>query len=644
LAIKLPHDRRVSKHTASFAEKARRMPAGAECRPGGGTDFRVWAPERRTVRVVLEGGPGSPDLIELEPAQDGYHEGFAPKALAGTLYRFELDDDAVRYPDPVSRYQPEGPHGPSQVVDCDAFRWSDHSWRGVGREGHIIYEMHLGTFSRAGTWRGARKELAHLAALGITLIEVMPVNDFPGRFGWGYDGVGLFAPVALYGEPDDMRTFVNEAHALGVGVILDVVYNHFGPDGNYLRAFSPWYFHESRKNDWGESINFDGKNAGPVREFFTSNARYWIEEFHLDGLRLDATQEIHDESPRHIVADIARAARAAAGERGVYIVAENEPQRAILARPAEAGGYGLDALWNDDFHHAARVALTGRNEAYYSGYSGRPQEFISAAKYGYLYQGEWYEWQHQGRGIPALDLPPSSFVNFLQNHDQVANAPGGERPNKICHRGDYRAMTTLLMLLPGTPMLFQGQEFGATTPFHYFCDHKPEIAKLSREGRAKFLAQFPSLALPEMQALMPDPADPLTFEASKPDFSERGESRAAYRLHKELIALRRSDAVFSKPHRRGVDGAVLSAHAFALRYFSETHGDRLVLVNLGMDLHLEPCPEPLLAPMAGGPWRLLFSSEDPRYGGMGAPAPDTTQSWLIAGHSAVVLKCGVESA
>lgn len=618
------------------------MPAGAECRPDGGTDFRVWAPERKKVRVVLEGGPGSPDLIGLEPAAYGYHEGFAPKAGAGTLYRFELDDDPLRYPDPASRYQPEGPHGPSQVVDPDAFRWSDNSWRGVGREGHIIYEMHLGTFSKEGTWRGARNEMAHLAALGITLIEVMPVHDFPGRFGWGYDGVGLFAPVALYGEPDDMRTFVNEAHALGLGVILDVVYNHFGPDGNYLCAFSSGYFHENRKNDWGESINFDGKNAGPVREFFTANAGYWIEEFHLDGLRLDATHEIHDGSPRHILADIGCAARAAAGERGIYIVAENEKQSAILARPGDVGGFGLDAVWNDDFHHAARVALTGRNEAYYSGYLGRPQEFISAAKYGYLYQGEWYAWQNQPRGTPALDLPPSAFVNFIQNHDQVANSARGERPNTISHPGDYRAMTALLMLLPGTPMLFQGQEFGATTGFQFFSDHKAEIARLSREGRVRNLAQFPSLALPEMQALLPDPGDPRTFEASKLDFSEREKNAPTYRMHKDLIALRRSDAVFANPQRRNVDGAVLSTHAFVLRYFSETHGDRLVLVNLGMDLPLDPCPEPLLAPMAGRSWRVVFSSEDPRYGGAGALAPDTAESWRIVGHSVVVLTAEVD--
>ena len=633
---------RLTKQKSIHRATARRFPVGAECRAGGGVDFRVWAPKRKNVRIILEDGPGSPGAVQLEAEADGYHQGFSPEAGAGTLYRFELDHDPVRYPDPVSRFQPEGPHGPSQVVDPGAFRWSDDAWHGVGREGHVIYEMHLGTFSRAGSWRGAQQELAELAALGITLIEVMPVHDFPGRFGWGYDSVGLFAPVAIYGEPDDMRTFVNQAHRLGLGVILDVVYNHLGPDGNYLRSFSPWYFHEKRKNDWGESLNFDNEHAGPVREFFTANARYWIEEYHLDGLRLDATQEIHDESPRHILADIGQAVRAGAGKRGVYVVAENEKQLAILARPRKEGGYGLDALWNDDFHHAARVALTGRNEAYYSGYLGRPQEFVSAAKYGYLYQGEWYTWQDQPRGTASFDLPPAAFVHFLQNHDQVANSARGERPNVNSHPGDYRAMTILMMLLPSTPMLFQGQEFGATTRFQFFCDHKAEIAKLSREGRAEFLSQFPSVALPETQALLEDPSDQQTFEASKLDFSERERNAAIYRMHKDLIALRRSDEVFAHPQSKGVDGAVLSDHAFVLRYFSETHGDRLLLVNLGMDLRMDPSPEPLLAPIARRPWRVIFSSEDPQYGGTGTVDP-VGESRRIAGHSAVFLTSEVES-
>ena len=620
-------------------EPKRHLPVGAEIERGVGVRFRVWAPVHNRVTVVLESGPGSPASIALEreSGEEGYYSGFCAKAAAGTTYRYELDDDPLRYPDPASRYQPDGPHGASQIVDPRQFAWTDAGWRGATREGHVIYEMHTGTFSKEGTWHGAQFELPELANLGITLIELMPVADFPGRFGWGYDGVGLFAPTWLYGEPDDMRTFINEAHAHGIAVILDVVYNHLGPDGNYLPAFSPWYFSAKYKNDWGQGINFDGEHSAPVRAFYEANARYWIEEFHLDGLRLDATQEIYDASPTHILCNIARSARRAAGNRSIVLIAENEPQRTILVRPEKAGGYGLDALWNDDFHHSALVALTGRNEAYYSDYLGNPQEFVSAAKHGYLFQGQWYKWQSQPRGAPAFDLPPAAFVNFIQNHDQVANTARGERPNLLATRGKYRAMTALLMLMPGTPMLFQGQEFGATTPFLYFCDLKAEISKAVREGRAKFLAQFRSLSLPEMQPVFADPGNPNTFEMAKLDFSERQKNAETYQLHKDLIVLRRTDPVFSNPKAGAIDGAVLSAAAFVLRYFSGSHGHRLLVVNFGTDLYLSPSPEPLLAPLSEKLWRVIWSSEDPKYGGLGTFPPDADDNWRIPGNAAVVL-------
>ena len=609
---------------------------GAEVRPEGGVHFRVWAPARSRVRVHLESGPGSPGVIVLEKEGE-YFAGASPDAAAGTMYRFELDGEPIRYPDPASRYQPDGPHGSSQVIDPTPFDWTDREWCGVGRDGQIIYEMHIGTFTKEGTWRSAQQQFAELAEAGITLIELMPVADFPGRFGWGYDGVDLFAPTWLYGTPDDMRAFVNEAHAHGIGVILDVVYNHLGPDGNYLAAFSPWYFSTVYENDWGKGINFDGEHSGPVRDFYLANVRYWIDEFHLDGLRLDATQDVKDASPRHILGEMGRAARAAAGGRTIFLIAENEPQKTALVRPAEEGGYGLDALWNDDFHHSALVALTGRNEAYYSDYLGRPQEFIAAAKYGYLYQGQWYLWQKQPRGTPTLDLPPAAFVNFIQNHDQIANTARGERPNLLATQGKYRAMTALLLLMPGTPMLFQGQEYGATTPFLYFSDHKANISKSVREGRAKFLAQFRSLSLPEMQPVFADPGNPHTFEMAKLDFSERQKNAGLYQLHKDLIALRRTDPVFSKPIAGALDGAVLSADAFVLRYFSKTFGDRLVVFNLGTDLYLSPNPEPLLAPPFEKSWHVIWSSEDPKYGGLGTFPPDQKDNWRIPGNAAVVL-------
>ena len=377
----------------------------------------------------MEGGTGSPSDLELTNEGNGYFSGVHPSAAAGTLYRFQLGDAETRLPDSASRFQPFGPHGASAVVDPAAFSWTDSAWPGIKLEGQVLYEMHIGTFTNDGTWNAAREQLKELASVGITALEIMPIADFPGRFGWGYDGVNFFAPTWLYGQPDDLRQFVDDAHAQKLGVILDVVYNHVGPDGNFLKFFSSDYFTSRYQTDWGEAINFDGENSAPVREFFIANATYWIEEFHLDGLRLDATQDIHDNSSNHILSEIAEAARKAAGRRSIILTAENEPQHTKLVRSKQQGGYGLDALWNDDFHHSALVALTGRNEAYYSDYNGTPQEFISAVKYGYLYQGQWYKWQQQRRGTNALDLNPAAFITFIQNHDQVANTARGERPN-----------------------------------------------------------------------------------------------------------------------------------------------------------------------------------------------------------------------
>jgi maltooligosyltrehalose trehalohydrolase len=418
-------------------------------------------------------------------------------------------------------------------------------------------------------------------------------------------------------------------------VILDVVYNHLGPDGNFLREFSPDYFSTRYANEWGAPLNFDGERSGPVREFFTSNARYWIEEFHLDGLRLDATQQMFDASATHVIAEIAQAAREAGRGRHICAIGENETQEARLARPAAKGGAGLDALWNDDFHHVAMVAATGRAEAYYSGYRGAPQEFVSAAKYGFLYQGQWYQWQKQRRGHPGLDLPASAFVNFLQNHDQVANALRGLRLHQITSPGRLRALTALLLLSPQIPLLFQGQEFGASAPFLYFADHQPELAKQVGAGRRTFLAQFPSVATEESAGVLADPAAEATFERCRLDFRERETHRPLYELHRDLLRLRREEAAIGATAR--LDGAVLGEEAFVLRYFSEAGDDRLLVVNLGRDLWYHPAPEPLLAPIAGGGWRVRWSSEAPKYGGGGTPPVETSSNWIIPGQAAVWL-------
>jgi len=393
----------------------------------------------------------------------------------------------------------------------------------------------------------------------------------------------------------------------------------------------------------GDAINFDGPDSGPAREFFVANAGYWIDEYHLDGLRLDATQAIFDQSEDHIIAAVARQVRSAGHGRITFVVGENEPQHAKLMRPADRGGYGLDALWNDDFHHTAMVALTGRYEAYYSDYRGRPREFVAAAKHGFLYQGQRYQWQRKARGTPALDLPAECFVVFLQNHDQIANSGTGERCHALTSPGRFRAMTAYFLLMPGIPMLFQGQEFAASSPFLYFADHEIELSHDVREGRHRELAQFPNLATSEMRAELADPGDIDTFHRSVLDLDERQRHASIYALHRDLLTLRREDPVLGRRPCR-IDGAELTDEAWMLRFFSESGADRVLIVNLGRDLLLGPAPEPLLAPIEGQAWRLLWSSEAPLYGGAGSPAQDADGNWLIPGQSAAILAPGPSAA
>lgn len=617
----------------------RRYPIGAEVVGEGRTHFRVWAPKAKRLDLVLESSPEN-DAVRtfhpLEPEEGGYFSG-SVAADSGAFYRFRVNEAETFHPDPASRFQPQGVHRSSCIVDPLRFTWTDGDWRGVKMPGQIIYEMHVGTFTREGTWRAAAKELAELARIGITVVEMMPIADFPGEFGWGYDGVDLFAPCRLYGTPDDLRAFVNDAHSLGLAVILDVVYNHLGPEGNYLRVFSEDYFTDRHENDWGDSLNFDGPNSGPVREFFITNGRYWIDEFHFDGFRFDATQSIIDSSSEYIVGVIGRAARIAAGNRSIILIAENEEQETKLVRSQIEGGDDLDGLWNDDLHHSAMIALTGQHEAYYSDYRGHPQEFISAAKYGYLFQGQPYGWQEAPRGMPTFGVPPEAFVGFLENHDQVSNSAFGERARFETSPGRYRAMTALLLLGPWTPMLFQGQEFGASSPFVYFADMSGDLREAIRAGRFNFLAQFPSLASEKIQKQLPDPSDPEIFAKCKIDFSERQKNRQFYDLHCDLIKLRRDDPRFREQKMRGVDGAVLGPTSFVLRYFGDDGDDRILVVNLGEKLPLEPAPEPLLAPPFGYRWETLWTSDLPRYGGPGAVQVTSEEHWLLPAEAAVAL-------
>jgi maltooligosyltrehalose trehalohydrolase len=598
---------------------------------GSGCRFRVWAPDHDVVSVVVDGR-----RHPLRRAPDGTHAGEIAGVIAGARYGFAFGTGEQVLPDPASRSQPDGPHGLSAVVDPTTFAWTDADWRGIDLAGQVIMEIHVGTFTDGGTWAAAAERLPDLVDVGVTVIEMMPVNDFPGRFGWGYDGVGLYAPVRLYGEPDDLRRFVDRAHALGIAVILDVVYNHLGPDGNFLPQFGKSIFHD-RRNDWGDVLNFDEGEVAAIRRFFIENGAYWIREFHFDGLRLDATQEIHDASPVHVIAEIAAAARAAAGDRSIVLVAENEPQDGRLLAPVAEGGCALDALWNDDFHHAARVALTGRREAYYSDYEGSAREIADSLVHGFLMQGQRSSWQKNPRGTPVLRMPPMHLVSFLENHDQVANSGDGRRISALAQPGRLRALTAVMLLGPQTPMLWQGQEFAASTPFLFFADHGGAVGEGARNGRREFLTQFPSL----IGADLDDPTREEAFRRCVLDWRDRERNVRWLTLHRDLLRLRREDLVLRLQGSAGVLASSNRDLAVVRLLAEEAVDDRLLVVNLGADAP-PPISMPLLAPPDRSGWRLLWSSEDPAYGGGGTPADPFSEGWRFPGN-ATLLFAGASS-
>jgi maltooligosyltrehalose trehalohydrolase len=626
----------IGAHRGTYAAPAsdvsrtrRKLPIGAELGDGG-VHFRVWAPAWSAVSLVLE----SPERAELslEPESRGYFSRHVRGLGAGARYRFRLGDESRLHADLGSRYQPDGPFGPSQVIDPDDTPWTDAAWQGITHpHEQVIYELHVGTFTPEGTWRAAMAQLPFLGELGITTIEMMPVNDYAGTRGWGYDGVNLFAPCRNYGTPAELRAFVDRAHALGLAVLLDVVYNHFGPAGSSHFAYAPSFKHAAQgPNEWGDALDFG--NPG-VRAFFASNAAYWIDEFHFDGLRLDATHAIIDQ-PRdgrpHVIAEITRAARAAAGTRQIFLVAENEPQDTTLITE-----HGMDALWNDDFEHSARIALTGVTEGYFHDFRGTPQELVSAIQHGFLYQGQLFAWQRNVRGTPTRGLPPARLVHYLENHDQVANLGFGDRLTELVDAAKLRALTAVLLLGPQIPMLFQGQETGSRRTWRYFIDHEPALAALVREGRARFLSQFARLATPEAQAVLPDPSAPETFAGCVLDPAERRLESPNVQLHRDLLELRRAYPGFTD-QREGVRaGACLGRSAFCIRWWHET-GDRLLLVNLGHTYKDAILPEPLLAPPRETGWRIAWSSEHPRYGGHGTPEPFTLVRLAIPAHAAVL--------
>ncbi len=531
------------------------MPFGAETRPDGTTRFRLWAPA--IAQVGLERlGPAVRALSPMQAGADGWHELIARDAPAGTQYRFVLDS-RLTVPDPASRRNPQDVHGPSEVVDPLDYEWQDGAWAGRPWEDAVLYELHLGTFTPEGTFAAASARLGELAALGITAIELMPVADFPGKRDWGYDGVLLFAPDASYGTPQELKALVDRAHALGMMVLLDVVYNHFGPEGNYLHAYCPPFFNPKHSTPWGAAINFDGEGNRSVRDFYRHNALYWIEEFHFDGLRLDAIHAIRDDSPQHIVAEIAGALRAGPGRnRQVHLVLENDANEArYLGRDADLAPLCASAQWNDDLHHAAHVIVTGERDGYYADYANAPVARLGRAlAEGFVYQGEPSAFRNGApRGEPSAQLPLSAFVSFLQTHDQVGNRALGQRLHALADPARERAALACLLLSPHIPMLFMGEEFAASTPFLFFCDFGPDLAQAVTEGRRREFAQFAGFSEESVRARIPDPGDAATFDASKLRWDERERSphRERLALVRGLLALRHT---YLLPRLRGARG------------------------------------------------------------------------------------------
>lgn len=533
------------------------MPFGAEIQDDGQVRFRLWAPGARKVELCLQGHK-SEALIPLAVEDEGWFGIATGLAKAGTLYSYRIDE-SQRVPDPASRCQPQDVNGPSRVIDPHGFNWRDDDWRGRPWEQAVIYELHVGAFSEQGGFEGVQARLDYLSDLGVTAIELMPVSDFPGRHNWGYDGVLHFAPESRYGRPDTLKSLVQAAHERGLMVFLDVVYNHFGPEGNYLHLYAPEFFSAHRHTPWGAAINFDGAGSRTVREFFIHNALYWLEEFHFDGLRLDAVHAIADDSRPGILVELAERVRRGPGrERHIHLVLENDDNAVrYLTRRSDGSPRWYDAQWNDDIHHGLHVLLTGEGDGYYADYVDRPAWYTARSlAEGFAYQGEPSAFrQGRRRGEPSAVFPPLAFVSSMQNHDHVGNRAFGERIDSLAPPEAVRAAAVMRLLAPSPPMLFMGEEFAACAPFQYFCDFKGDLARAVTEGRREEFARFERFSDRSTRVRIPDPNDPATFVRSRLDWERLLESGHARRrkFYKLLLRLRRERIV---PRLRGIRGEV----------------------------------------------------------------------------------------
>jgi maltooligosyltrehalose trehalohydrolase len=492
----------------------------------GACEFRVWAPKAKQVVLRLLGS----GEYTMEPEADG-HFRFSAPAKPGDKY-FYIVDGQKPVPDPVSRYLPEGVHGPTAIVDPEAFEWTDESWRGLDLRDYIIYELHVGTFTPQGAFDGVIEKLKYLKSIGVSVIEVMPVAAFPGERNWGYDGVSPYAVQHSYGGPEGLKRLVNAAHEAGLAVVLDVVYNHLGNEGNYLPMFGP-YFTDRHKTPWGQAVNYDGPQNTGVRRYFIENALYWIREYHIDGLRLDAVQNIYDSSKQHILQEIQTRVQKLATEldRKVCVIAETDENDAKLVRPPEKDGYGLNALWSDDFHHSVHAFLTGEGNGYYQDF-GQPQQIARALNEGFVFQGEYFNFWKRSRGTKPEGVPLPGQVICLQNHDQVGNRALGERLIQLTSRGQRKLASALLLLAPHTPLLFMGEEYDERNPFQFFTSYgDPELAKAVSEGRKREFEDFDWKEFP-------DPQDPATFERSRLNWSLATDDNEMLRWYRALIEIR----------------------------------------------------------------------------------------------------------
>jgi maltooligosyltrehalose trehalohydrolase len=596
-----------------------------------GTHFRVWAPTARNLEVVLEssgkslGVPSS--QVSMTKAANGAFSVFVPRARAGDLYRYRIDGQGT-YPDPVSRFQPEGVHGPSEIVNPRCFEWTDAAWKDIELDDVVIYELHVGTFTPAGTFAGVIDHLKELVDLGVTAIELMPIADFPGQRNWGYDGVDLFAPARCYGRPDDLRRLVNSAHGVGLAVFLDVVYNHLGPDGNYLGVYSPYYFSKHSPTLWGAALNLDGPHSEMVRRFFIENALHWITEYHFDGLRLDATHALVDEGPRHLLAELSAAVHHSVSNRRVLLMAEDHRNLRTLLTTEEEGGWGLDAAWADDFHHQMRRLLAGDHEGYYRDYTGTTADLAETIRKGWFFCGQHSVHWNEPRGTDPSGIPPRRFVYCLQNHDQIGNRALGDRLHHQIDLAAYRAATALLLCCPATPLVFMGQEWSASTPFLFFTDHQKSLGEKVTEGRREEFKNFSAFSDPVIRDRIPDPQAESTFQASKLIWEEKNREPHAsiWRLYRTLLHLRRTEPALRNADRADYEIAALNESAILLiRRESST---MLIIVQLREGGTVDLNKHSAARDLAGRRWRTILTTEDQEFC-TGSHAPEINLSGAL---------------